>query len=436
MLWIIKLFYRQKILWLEDPSLLAKSNSYIQNNSVNEKRYSLSLLENDSSKIDSSKSFEGIQLPWNINRIAQNYWINADTESWSYDYSKDISINDWFRFNDPNLSSIERPYGCKNTEESSNKWRTSVGNKENTNENIQYFTSKGIENINSYDSNNSIEISGTPDHQIVSPFNIITNIANSTYKLNNTGKFAFGPFNGNKHNSIESSDECADGQTELQYQAKIALSNIDKMIIDINQFYFTRWEILKQNLLETCDGFQTDDVIKIMMEDEETKKYVTQRMQEILQDQWSSERESAIYQLTKQLGILELKHNSLIAQLNSKVDFQVNRQKLSLMNAKWEALEQQVIQLTHEVDLKNQEIQMMQTFSNSTSNGSSLQKQIDQMNQGNAKKSYAYNKLEYKQKIESILSENMSLKGHINYLTNEVNNKDQSLQKFEVSSFP
>ena len=366
-------------------------------------------------------------MQWNINRCTPTYKNNIDTESWSYDYSKDISINDWFRFNDPDLSSIEKPYALKNTEESSNKWRTS-GNKENTSENIHYFTSKGVENTNSYESNHSIEMGGTSDQHVASPFNTITNIASSSYKLNHTGKFAFGPFNWNKPSSIEANNEGFERNIELSNEAKIALNDIDKLISDINQFYYTRWEILRHNLINTWEGFETDEVIKVMMDDEESKKYVVQRMQEILQDQWSSERETAIYQLTKQLGILELKHSMLITQINNKMNNQSIIQRTALINAKWGALEEQIVQLKKEVELKDQEIRMYQALNTKTPHINSSSKNSELYSSGK----FNSNFLEYNEKIESILGENMNLKAHITYLTNELNHKDSCLEKFEV----
>lgn len=48
-------------------------------------------------------------------------------------------------------------------------------------------------------------------------------------------------------------------------------------------------------------------MISVMMDDEESKRYIVERMREVLQDEWAAEREAVIHQLTKQIGMLEVK---------------------------------------------------------------------------------------------------------------------------------
>lgn len=91
-------------------------------------------------------------------------------------------------------------------------------------------------------------------------------------------------------NSIESNDT-----TVLPNAVKEAISMFDHAIGHIQSVYTTRWQNLRQRLSSKLMlSTEHDEVLKTMMDDPESRKFVKQRLSEILQDAWATEREELI----------------------------------------------------------------------------------------------------------------------------------------------
>lgn len=91
-------------------------------------------------------------------------------------------------------------------------------------------------------------------------------------------------------NSIESNDT-----TVLPNAVKEAISMFDHTIGHIQSVYTTRWQNLRQRLSsKLMMSTEHDEVLKTMMDDPESRKFVKQRLSEILQNVWATEREELI----------------------------------------------------------------------------------------------------------------------------------------------
>lgn len=220
--------------------------------------------------------------------------------------------------------------------------------------------SKYNENSYTFDSNQSMEMCTSAVLQMASPFNSI--FGNNPSRLNNTGKFAINQIGSKGMNSLESIGDSLAKAKDLSGDAKVAYENLVKIMNDVSQFTAARWEALKQRfLLKTSSNFDSDEVISIMMEDEESKAYIAQRMQEILNEDWAAEREVTIHQLTKQVGMLEMKHNLLLSEVNSKGIHTANKHQYDGLEAKLRNQQELMEKMHRQIELKNQEINMLRT---------------------------------------------------------------------------
>ena len=103
-------------------------------------------------------------------------------------------------------------------------------------------------------------------------------------------------------NSIDSIESI-----KLTPEVQLAFSKFNKTLAEVDQIWKNRLDHLKQKAIQMCANMENDEVIKVMYEDDESKKYITQRLHEVLNDMWTSERETTILELTKQIGALNMK---------------------------------------------------------------------------------------------------------------------------------
>ena len=103
-----------------------------------------------------------------------------------------------------------------------------------------------------------------------------------------------------------------------------------------------------------------DEIIKTMQNDQESSKYISERLNEILHDSWSSEREVTIMELTKQVGVLEMQNKQLESQIRQSTP--VSPFNNTLVKAKLDSQDSEITKLRHELDLKDQEICMVKSY--------------------------------------------------------------------------
>ena len=160
------------------------------------------------------------------------------------------------------------------------------------------------ENSNTLESNQSIEMCSNSLFNSNSPFLFSSNVNNNPHysqKLNNTGKFTFA-----NHSRVPNSIDSIES-IKLTPEVQLAFSKFNKTLAEVDQIWKNRLDHLKQKAIQMCANMENDEVIKVMYEDDESKKYITQRLHEVLNDMWTSERETTILELTKQIGALNMK---------------------------------------------------------------------------------------------------------------------------------
>lgn len=104
-----------------------------------------------------------------------------------------------------------------------------------------------------------------------------------------------------------------------------------------------------------------------------------------------------------------------------------------LNNARASAFQSDLTKLSHEIDLKNQEIRMLRAYQQHYMNTSSIQSDCNNLNIGKLK--ILLINIAYKEKYEELLKSHTSLNYEISMLKDEISKKDDSLNKFEVSQY-
>lgn len=237
-------------------------------------------------------------------------------------------------------------------------------------------------------------------------------------KLNNTGKFALN-FGSKNDGSIEKPDESISKLTSsLSDNAKYAFDAMNKVIADINEFTNSRWEKLRLRFVNTCCTFDSDEIINIMMDDDESKRYIVQRMKEILGEDWAAERESTIHQLTKQIGMLEMKNNMFVTNFDAQSSNIAEKNKLKILQDLLDGKQNEINSIGKTLELKNQEISMLRKH------------QIIREEKSN--KSKNGNETDQQQNNSQIIEQNQQLKNIINHLTMEIGKREQALHRFEI----
>jgi len=259
-----------------------------------------------------------------------------------FNTSKDISINGCGRFTDPNLSSIDHSYLNKPTEGTSSKMLKSTNeNKENLNEYHNCENNKN--NSYTFDSNQSMEMcSSAVQNQI----NFNGN-NQSFQKMNNTGKFALGSV----CKSVPSID--ANGVKLpglLSEHSKTTLEALNLVINDIYELNQSRWEDLRMKFLSTCNNFDNDEILNIMLDDEESNKYIPERMREILNEEWAAERETTIDKLMKQIGMLEMKNSMLSSQIDSNNSSTSDQNRIKVFQDLLDTKQEEIFELQKNID--------------------------------------------------------------------------------------
>ena len=273
--------------------------------------------------------------------------------------SKDISINDCLRFTDPNLSSINYSYQQKTAEAPQTSiFRSLADNKENSRDFSNMCNTKGVENSYTFESNQSMEMCSSAAVQVTSPFCVENNNANNGPKLNNTGKFAFSHA-GKSINSIEFNEDRITQLDSISVDAKEAIKKLQHIISDISQLTTSRWEALHQKFVTTCSNLDSDEIISIMMGDDESQKYIAQRMREILNEDWAAERETTIHQLTKQIGMLEMKHSLFLTQVQTNMANSADKNRMNVLNDILQSKETEIRELKLQSERKDKELAML-----------------------------------------------------------------------------
>lgn len=95
------------------------------------------------------------------------------------------------------------------------------------------------------------------------------------------------------------------------------------------------------------------------MDDEESKKYILQRMKEILNEEWAAEREITIDHLTKQIGMLEMKNNMFCSQFDTQSNPISEQNKIKIIQDLLDSKQNEVNSLQKNLSLKDKEISML-----------------------------------------------------------------------------
>jgi predicted nucleic acid-binding protein len=236
-------------------------------------------------------------------------------------------------------------------------------------------------------------------------------------KLNNTGKFAHNLHSKNG-GSVEIADESISKLTStLSDNAKCTYDIMNNIMGDITEFTNSRWESLRRRFLNTCSTFDSDEIINIMMDDEESKRYIIQRMREILGEDWAAERETIIHQLTKHIGMLEMKNSMFVNHFETQNSNIAEKNKLRVLQDLFDGKQNQIVKMENTLELKNQEISMLIKNQNvKGSKSSRARKAIDG---------------EYKQKYEKTILQNQQMQTVIDHLTSEVSQREHAIHRFE-----
>jgi triphosphoribosyl-dephospho-CoA synthetase len=189
-------------------------------------------------------------------------------------------------------------------------------------------------------------------------------------------------------------------------EASLALAHLDSIIEAISQLTAWRWKNLREKFQKACRGFTRDEVILVMMDDEESKKYIVQRMREILEEEWAAEREGVIHQLTKQIGMLEMKW-----AMGERGE--VERNRMNVIQDLVDTKEQEIRQLQQKLRLKENYIEQIE------------------MDAGDRARESGY--LEFKDKYEELLVQKNELKDYVTKLKIDINEKENVILRFEVN---
>ncbi|CAI2362469.1 unnamed protein product [Moneuplotes crassus] len=386
---------------------IQNSDSFALNGSCSSKtKTNYSKIDNDSFKNNSAELINAHGIPMHNLRelsLTDNGSLNnVSRDVRVLDTSKDISINDCIKFSDPNLSSIEQP-NTLNIQNQANMFRNAhmIGSSQQVRDTLEK-----VNNTYTYDSNQSLGVcsSGTAQNPIR-----IEDIPSSGGKLNNTGKFAM-------INPLMEEAELKLGRPLLD-DAKNVLNAFNKTMGSINDLLCSRWEDLRQKFISTCNNFQTDEIINIMLDDTESQKYVAQRMEEILSEDWAAEREATINQLTKQIGMLEMKNNLFSSQFDPKNCSISEANKMKVLQDLLDSKHSEVNSLQKNLSIKNKEISMLRAYQEGRSKkAGSTQESLN---------------LEYKRMYESVIAEKEQLQNLVTSLQKEVGQREHSLQRFE-----
>ena len=94
----------------------------------------------------------------------------------------------------------------------------------------------------------------------------------------------------------------------------------------------------------------------------------------------ASEREATIVELTKQIGALEMQNRILEKYKNCS--YSENKWNSMVMNAKFAAQESELTKLKHEIELKEQEINMVKSYQKQLACSTAVKNDIQSLNIG------------------------------------------------------